>query len=233
METKIRSHWTRPLRAAGLWSVAAVIGILAMGWGILNLVTDPTSGFLILPLLRIGAGGLSLLCAFGSSRREPWSAVGQFLATILLLGNLSVSWYSVPSLFLSLGLLVAAYLLSLTMSIVVRAPRFWTACVLGFGLACVSFFVQMEGPSMGIYGTECLDQPQGYCIGPLLGAGFPFQYVLDFPGITVTGALGWEDNFYPLLFLVDAGIYAVLAYGGWFLWRMARENRAIAHPGAP
>jgi hypothetical protein len=85
--------------------------------------------------------------------------------------------------------------------------------VIGIGLTCASFAYQQMGPEIGVYGNECEDQPHGFCYGPLLGAGLPMQYVLDFPGVSVVYRLDSEDYFRIVPFLLDVLFYSAIVYG--------------------
>jgi hypothetical protein len=70
----------------------------------------------------------------------------------------------------------------------------------------------------GVFGTECLDPaPDGKCYTPILRAGFPFAYVIDSSGVSVMGVLSplGEDRVFPLAFLGNIAVYALLIYGAW------------------
>jgi hypothetical protein len=129
--------------------------------------------------------------------------IGLFLAIAALMILVLFS-YNVPFIFLML-----VFLLSIAMFFTAAALRktvpILMVVLIGLGLAVLSFAYQPLGPESKMVGTEC--RPIRDCFLPVRGGGFPVQYVIDNPGITFWGVLGFEDEFRLWPFLADTCFY--------------------------
>lgn len=131
-----------------------------------------------------------------------------------------------PALYLALGgvaIVVVSLVILATMAAYLKATRILVITAVGFALTFASYFYQQMGPQIGSYGTECV--PIEDCFQPLLGAGYPVQYMLDTPGITAEGSLGFEDKFRILAFAMDAVFYIAMTYPSSTLIRYCRARR--------
>jgi hypothetical protein len=233
-------HWMmnewkgRPPFAAGFCSISTVLlGILLLIWGGCAAVVESGTGYYILSVFRLLAGGLAILAGWGYWRRRTWGVYLHSLSIIHLLVAKGFSYLPGVAFWLTTFIPVASFFLLVGMSCFLKTKPLWIALVLGIGLASASFSFQRTGPSIGIYGTECKDQPHGHCYGPLLGAGFPLQYVLDVPGVSVVGQLGYEDGFFLYSYFLDAAFFAILVFacirlGGFILGRRRRKEAVSA-----
>jgi hypothetical protein len=211
MIEKIRDAWnSRPPFAASLCSTATMLlGILILVWGAYKAFAEPDAHYYILSLFGLLTGSLALITAWGYWRRRTWGAYVHFLSIIILLIAKEFTYFPGAAFWLLTCVLIASFCLLVWMSCFLRIKPIWIALVLGIGLASASYYYQRTGPSIGIYGTECAEPPHGYCYGPLLGAGFPLQFVLDVPGVSIIGRLGYEDDFLLPFYFLDAAFFGM------------------------
>jgi len=156
------------------------------------------------------AGAISLVAALGRS-----GAGGRvfYLVLIPIVGQLlamsDTPWFaSFPVLVLQSAILIA-------MAVRFRFRPDIKLALVACMLAGLSYFIyQRIGPAIGVYGTECGVPPNHRCYGPVLAAGFPLQYIVDIPTISVPGSLGWEDGFRGISLLLDVLIYAAVIIAG-------------------
>jgi len=160
--------------------------------------------------------GASIMAAIEYWRRSPRGIYLHMLAIVVLLPVVSLALQGVAILVVSLGILA-------TMAAHLKARRALIITAVGLGLTFASFFYQQMGPQIGQYGTECV--PIEDCFQPLLGAGYPLQYMLDIPGITSQGSLGFEDKFRLVAFALDALFYIAMTYLGYTLSRYYHARR--------
>lgn len=93
-------------------------------------------------------------------------------------------------------------------------------------LTCASAAYQRVGPRRMVTGEAWCSTPAP-CAVPVLGAGFPFPFLVDNPQVSVPNAIGVvEDDFRPGAFLLDALFFFVLAFlARWFIRSRNRANR--------
>jgi hypothetical protein len=106
-----------------------------------------------------------------------------------------------------------------------KIKRFLITLTIAVALTCASLAYQRMGPETGAYGNMCADQPEGLCIGRLLGAGLPLQYVIDQPGVSIVYQLGIEDKFRIGAFLLDILFYELSLYAGLWLIKRFRQGK--------
>ena len=154
-----------------------------------------------------------LLAAVEYGRRRRRGIYVHILAILLLLPALTLALNGAALLAVSLAILaVMAAWSEAKPALIITAA--------GLGLTVASTFFQQMGPEIGQYGTECV--PIENCFGPLLGGGYPIQYIVNSPGITDPTSLGSEDEFRPWALALDAVfyiaassvVYALLRYQG-------------------
>jgi len=207
--------------------VMAIIGASLIIWSLyLCLVGEGFIYLFLTAILAFLTGGLSIGVAIGYWSKSTWvlylhfvSIIQLVLLLIFLSSEITSYWYCFALLSVSLSQLI-------TMLFFLGSHKAFVSVVLALLLVSVSFYYQKTGPSMEIYGTECKDQPHGDCYGPLLGAGFPFQYVLDSPGVSIIGTIGYEDKVKPLMFLLDILIYWAGAYACFELVQFVKRKLA-------
>jgi hypothetical protein len=85
----------------------------------------------------------------------------------------------------------------------------------------LSFRIQRFGPEVGYLGSDC--RPE--CLLLKLNAGWPWPYVFDSMGISVLNALGSEDEFRVLPFLLDLVFYGVVFLTSGLLIAAAWHNK--------
>ncbi len=88
-------------------------------------------------------------------------------------------------------------------------------------ITLLSFTYQPIGPVIKQYGTECI--PLKDCFAPVRGGGFPVQFVVDNPGVSIPDSLGIEDELRIWAFVVDVIFYFVL---GKLLYKFIRHYNA-------
>jgi hypothetical protein len=130
--------------------------------------------------------------------------IGIFL-TVASLTILIRSSYNFSILLLVFTLLFGLFV---TIATLKRINPIVTIFLIGLGLALLSFAYQSFGPERRMFGTEC--QPIRDCFRPVLGGGFPVQYVIDVPGITYQNILSFEDDFRVWPFIADVCFYICL-----------------------
>ena len=160
--------------------------------------------------------GVSLMAAFEYWHRKRRGIYLHMVAIVVLLPVVSLALQGVAFLVVSLVILarMAAYL---------KAKPALVIAAVGLGLTFASYFYQQMGPEIGKHGTECV--PIEDCFAPLLGAGYPLQYMVDVPGITSPGSLGFEDKLRLVAFALDALFYVVMIYLSYTLIRYYRARR--------
>jgi len=107
--------------------------------------------------------------------------------------------------------------------------------LVSLGLAFLSFGYQSFGPERKVFGTEC--QPIRDCFRPVLGGGFPVQYIIDVPGISVQNSLSLEDDFRIWSFIADVCFYICImsliyrVFGPIYMWirksNLGRANHSL------
>jgi len=164
------------------------------------------------------AGGMSLVAAVGrssSSKRAYYVILSSMVGQLLAMSD--TPWFAAcPVLVLQ-----SAILISLAVHFRYRPDIrvILVACI----LAGFSFFIyQRIGPAIGVYGTECGEPPSHRCYGPVLGAGFPLQYFVDVPTISVPRSLGDEDGFRGVSLLLDVFVYSATIIVGQRLVQILR-----------
>jgi hypothetical protein len=94
---------------------------------------------------------------------------------------------------------------------------------IAFVLAAASVRYQQVGPERMVEGEGWCTTPAP-CMVPVLGAGFPFPWMVDNPQVSVPNAIGvGEDDFRPGAFLMDALFFFAF---GVLIIRIRREIRA-------
>jgi hypothetical protein len=157
--------------------------------------------------------GASAAAAREYWRRKRRGLAVHLLAIVLLLPVVSVAPAGIPLVAVSFAILA-------TMAAHLKASRALVVTAFGFALTLATFLYQRMGPDVGKYGTECI--PIEDCFGPLLGAGFPLQYLVNVPGITDPTSLGGEDELRLLPFAIDTLAFSVISYLGSTALRRAR-----------
>ena len=112
-----------------------------------------------------------------------------------------------------------------------RLRRFVAATIIGSAVALSTSLV--KGTRLETQDWDC--PPAGSCARPVVVSGFPFVFISDFHGISVVGdaslvsALLGDDHFHRGPFLLNAGVYALIA---WLLFEAAarRARRADRAP---
>lgn len=139
------------------------------------------------------------------SRSAPfvWLGIGLLLASS---GFFVLWWFNYfAPFFILMVIFVVSVAACLRAALLLEAGPIVTVSLAGLGLAILSFAYQPIGPERRLSGTEC--QPFTDCIDEVRGGGFPAQYMIDAPGITHWGALGFEDEFRFWHFLADISFY--------------------------
>lgn len=160
--------------------------------------------------------GVSLLAAFEYWRTRRRGIYLHTLAIVVLLPVVSLALQGVAIFVVSLVILAS-------MGAYLKAKPALIITAVGLGLTFASYFYQQMGPQIGKYGTECV--PIEDCLGPLLGAGYPLQYVVNTPGITDPTSLGIEDKLRLGAFALDALFYLAITYPSYTLIRYYRARR--------
>jgi len=159
--------------------------------------------------------GASLMASIEYWRGRRRGIYLHILAIFTLLPALSLAFEAVAILVVSLAILA-------TMAAYLRAKPALIITALSLGLTFASFFYQQMGPEVGKYGTECV--PIENCFGPLLGAGYPLQYMVNTPGITDPTSLDAEDKFRLVPLALDTLFYFAIAYSSYTLIRHYRAR---------
>jgi len=215
------------LCSAGVALVGLIVSIL-----LLVMVTNSLSFDVVGPMLAVHlddvirciqvvvysilVAGLSLMTSMEYWHRRRRGLYLHMLAIFAML----------PALLLPLegaAVLVISLVILATMAAYLKANRAIIITAVGLGLTFASYFYQQMGPQIGSYGAECV--PIEDCSGPLLGAGYPLQYILDTPGISSPGSLGFEDKFRVLAFALDAFFYIAMTYLSYTLIRYYHARR--------
>jgi len=160
--------------------------------------------------------GTSVMAAVDYWHRRRRGMYLHILAILLLVDVVSLALVGVAFLVVSLAILA-------TMAAHLKARPAPIITVLALGLTFASSFYQQMGPQIGQYGTECI--PIEDCFGPLLGAGYPVQYIVNTPGITDPTSLGSEDEFRLGGFALDALFYIAITFPTYTLIRYSRARR--------
>jgi hypothetical protein len=174
---------------------------------------------IVLPGILVTAGaGTSLLASLQYWRRRRTGIYLHVLALVVMLPLMIVIF----GLTLTTVALVVSLAIVAVMAILLKSRPAFTSLIIGLGLTCASFFYQRMGPEIGQYGTECV--PIENCFGPLLGGGFPLQFVVNQPGHTSQTALDLWDELRFAPFALDFLLFAVATYGIFGLVRFFRER---------
>jgi hypothetical protein len=210
-----------------------ILGSLSMLGGILftiEIARNPGhTDLLVIAISSIIVGTLSLVAARSPGRLKERPVYFVFLSLILQMILMSEEE-------LCLVLLVMFLHFSILLSI---AFRYRTNIVIrvflmGYLLAGLSAFVyQRTGPAIGVYGTECGEPPNHLCYGPVLGAGFPLQYVVDRPTISIPQKLGLEDNVRGLSLAIDILVYSVAIFLSYKLVQSFRSRGTVLSCNSP
>jgi hypothetical protein len=160
--------------------------------------------------------GLSLGASVEYWRRSRKGIYLHVAAIFTLLPALSLG-------FAGVAVLVVSFAILATMAAHISSKPAFIIATAAVSLAFASFFYQQLGPEIGQYGTECV--PLENCFRPLLGAGYPLQYMVNVPGITDPTSLGAEDEFRLVPFALDTLFYFTVAYLGYGLIRFYRARR--------
>jgi hypothetical protein len=134
-----------------------------------------------------------------------------------LLAMSEIPWFAA----FSVVILQSAILISMAVRFRFR-PDLRVILVASALAGCSYLVYQRIGPAIGVYGTECGEPPDHLCYGPVLAAGFPLQYFVDVPTISVPGSLGHEDEFRGVSLLLDILIYCAIIIVGQRLARILR-----------
>jgi hypothetical protein len=73
----------------------------------------------------------------------------------------------------------------------------------------LSGFYQCSSGELVQWGNMCRDEYVANCFHPRLAGGFPYAFVVDSPGVSVENALGPEDEFRFLPFVINVWFYFV------------------------
>jgi len=119
------------------------------------------------------------------------------------------------SLFLVITVFIAAIILLIMATFLLKANPNIMIALVGLCITCLSFACQPLGPEIRQYGTECI--PIEECFLPVRGGGFPIQYVIDSPGISIPDSLGIEDEFRFWAFVLDIIFYVV---SSWLFYKL-------------
>jgi len=163
----------------------------------------------------IFVAGASLVASIEYWRRRRRGIYLHILATFMLVPALSLALEGAVVLVVSLVILA-------TMAAYLRAKPALIITAVSLALTSASYFYQQMGPEIGKYGTECV--PIEDCSGPLLGAGYPLQYVVNTPGITDPTSLGAEDKLRLVPFALDTLLYIAITYSSYILIRYYRAR---------
>jgi hypothetical protein len=120
--------------------------------------------------------------------------------TLAIVGGLILFVFNFDANFRSLAVIFALSLALLSIAASqLQGNRIISVLLGGLALAVMSFTYQTAGPEVKIVGTECPVIRD--CIQPVLGGGFPVQYVVDNPGVSVRNVLALEDEYrlWPLI----------------------------------
>jgi hypothetical protein len=214
-------------------SIAGVIGLLIFGslsllGGLLAtaeyLRYPEGEGAIAIVVPMFTVGGLTLLAARGKQRHGDRAVYLVCLALIVQLLTISVLGVllGLPVLFLQFGILISLALRH-------RSNVGVRIFLMGFVLTGVSAFIyQRTGPAIGVYGNLCGVPPNHLCYGPVLGAGFPLQYVVDFPTISVPGMLSLEDDLRGPSLVLDILAYGLAIFGSYRLIQIIRFGMSVS-----
>ena len=205
--------------------IAAFIGMALLADGLIQLLTSSFIYTWPVRLVAVLGAGLAVAAAVGYRREQAWSLGCQASCTaaciILLIFSTNDQFIRIHQV-----LTIASFAVLVAMLLKFRVAVVWVIVTLAVFLTGCSFLLQRMGPSIGVYGTECPDQPGGLCMGHLLGAGFPIQYMLDQPGVSIVGEISFGDQLMLHLFLADVAIYFFVLYLVWWAARSLRSRRA-------
>jgi hypothetical protein len=80
---------------------------------------------------------------------------------------------------------------------------------LSFVVALLTGFYQRSSNEIAQWSNLCGKDDYSNCYFPSISGGFPFAFVFDSPGISVQQALGPEDEFRWLPFIIDIWFYFI------------------------
>ena len=210
-----------------------ILGLLSILVGILltiELLRHPDwRSLFIIPISICIVGALCLVAA-RSQRR-----LGKRAGYIVLL-SLIVQLFVMSEMDLYFALLITFLQFAIVIAV---AARFRSDIgirifLIGYILAGVSAFIyQRTGPAISVYGTECGKPPNHLCYGPVLGAGFPLQYVVDVPTISIPQTLNLEDNLRGPPLAIDILAYSLVILGSYKLVQSLRSRGPVLSRHTP
>jgi len=112
------------------------------------------------------------------------------------------------SLFLSIAIFISSIIVFFRAAFKLKTNPNILFGFIGLCITLLSFAYQPIGPVIRQHGTECI--PLKDCFAPVRGGGFPMQYVIDYPGVSIPDSLGMEDEFRLWAFVVDVIFYSML-----------------------
>ena len=123
---------------------------------------------------------------------------------LLAMAGVRLAYYDGP-LFPAMAVFVASIILFIMATLLLKINLNIMVALIGLCITCLSFAYQPLGPEIRQHGTECM--PIEDCFSPVRGGGFPIQYVIDSPGISVPDSLGSEDEFRLWALVLDTIFY--------------------------
>jgi hypothetical protein len=143
------------------------------------------------------------------------------IGLLLALVGIWLMYVYESSLFLSIALFVFSVIVFIRAAFDLKTNPIIMFGLVGLCTTFLSFAYQPIGPVIRQHGTECI--PLEDCFAPVRGGGFPMQFVVDNPGVSIPDLLGIEDEFRLWAFVLDVIFYFVL---GQLLYKFIRSIRA-------